>query len=126
MAAVAAGDDAGPARMCRFRGTTLQLAVAAPSVVVGDDGCCYCCCRKTFGPARYPGGTPARSKGLSYKSKLVALAGAGAAAAAVGSAGVKIAVGVVCSGLFGRSVGLESHCFAFGDLGLLSGSWTYW
>lgn len=112
--AVGVGGDAEPVRTSTFRGTPRLTVAAAASafVAVGGDDCCWCCCcRKTFGPGRYPGGTPARSKGRSYKCKLVALAGA-----AVGSAGVMIVVVAVCSGLFGRSVGLGSHCFVFGDL----------
>lgn len=104
----------------------VDAAAAAASVADGDG--CYCCCRKTSGPGRYPGGRLARSKKVqSCKCKLVAPAavGDGAAAAAVGSAGVMIVV-EVCSGLFGRSVEPRSHCFAFGDLDLSSGSWTYW
>lgn len=68
----------------------------------------------------------ARSKKVqSCKCKLVAPDAVVGDAAAVGSAGVMIAV-EVCSGLFGRSVEPRSHYFAFGDLDLSSGSWTYW
>lgn len=112
---VAVGGDAEPVPTSTFRGRprlTVVAAAAAAFVAVGGDDCCWCCCcRKTFGPGRYPGGTPVRSKGRSYRCKLVALAGA-----AVGSAGVMIVVVAVCSGLFGRSVELGNHCFAFGDL----------
>lgn len=129
LADVAVGGDAGPVPASTFRGTTpprLPAAAAASSVVGGDDYCCYCCCccRKTFGPGCYSGDTPARSKGRSYRCKLVALAGG--AAVDAGSAGVMIAVAVACSGLFGRSVGPGNRCFAFGVLDLPSGSWTYW
>lgn len=96
-------------------------ASVAVASVAGDDDCYYCC-RRTSGPGRYPGGRSVRSKVQSCKYTSVALAGD---VAAVGSAGVMIVVGI-CSGLFGRLVGPRNHCFAFGDLDLSSGSWTYW
>lgn len=108
----------------RLAAVAVVDAAAAASVADGDG--CYCCCRKTSGPGRYPGGRLARSKKVqSCKCKLVAPDAAVGDAAAVGSAGVMIAV-EVCSGLFGRSVEPRSHYFAFGDLDLSSGSWTYW
>lgn len=115
-AVVAVVDDVGQVLTSIFRGKPSRLAAAAS--VVGGDDCCYCSYRKSFGPGRYPGDTPPRSKGRSCKCKLVAPAGD----VAVDSAGVMIAVGVVCSGLFGRLAGLRNHCFVFGVLDLLSES----
>lgn len=116
MAAVV--DDVGQVLTSIFRGKPSGLAAAAS--VVGGDDCCCCWYRKSFGPGRYPGGTPLRSKGRSCKCKLVVPAGD--VAVAVDSAGVMIAVGVVCSGLFGRLAGLRNHCSVFGVLDLLSES----
>lgn len=128
----AAGDVAAgkPRTSNTFRGRPRMAAVvAAASVVVGGDGCCYCY-RKTSGPGHCPGGRSARSKVQSCMCNLIALAGdvvavAAAGDAAVGSVGVMIAV-EVCSGLFGRLVEPKSRCFAFEDQDLSSGSWTYW
>lgn len=116
--AVDGGVGVGPSPIRHPTTMTTSRSRVSPRVVAasvdGDD--CWCC-RKTFGPGCYPGDTPARSKEQSCRCKPVVLA-------AVGNAEAKIAAGV-CSGLSGRSVGPGSHCFAFGDLDLSSGSWTY-